>query len=54
MSRGIPEVEARRLVVRGFFADVINAIGVIFVALTVIAASLYVVARQREQARAAG
>ena len=29
-------------------------IGVIFVALTVIAASLYVVARQREQARAAG
>ena len=28
MSRGIPEVEARRLVVRGFFADVINAIGV--------------------------
>jgi len=28
MSRGIPEIEARRLVVRGFFADVINAIGV--------------------------
>jgi Fe-S cluster assembly protein SufD len=28
MARGIPEVEARRLVVRGFFADVINAIGV--------------------------
>jgi len=28
MARGIPEVEARRLVVRGFFADVISAIGV--------------------------
>ena len=28
MARGIPEVEARRLVVRGFFADVINALGV--------------------------
>jgi Fe-S cluster assembly protein SufD len=28
MARGIPEVEARRLVVRGFFADVIKAIGV--------------------------
>jgi Fe-S cluster assembly protein SufD len=28
MARGIPEVEARRLVVRGFFADVIRAIGV--------------------------
>ncbi len=27
-SRGIPEDEARRLVVRGFFADVINRIGV--------------------------
>ena len=27
-SRGIPESEARRLVVRGFFADVINRIGV--------------------------
>jgi Fe-S cluster assembly protein SufD len=27
-SRGIPEDEARRLVVRGFFADVINKIGV--------------------------
>jgi Fe-S cluster assembly protein SufD len=26
-SRGIPESEARRLVVRGFFADVINRIG---------------------------
>ena len=28
MSRGIPEEEARRLVVRGFFAEVINRIGV--------------------------
>jgi Fe-S cluster assembly protein SufD len=28
MARGIPEVEARRLVVRGFFADVINSLGV--------------------------
>jgi Fe-S cluster assembly protein SufD len=28
MSRGIPEIEARRLVVRGFFADVINSLGV--------------------------
>ncbi len=27
-SRGIPEEEARRLVVRGFFADVINRIGI--------------------------
>jgi Fe-S cluster assembly protein SufD len=27
-SRGIPENEARRLVVRGFFADVINQIGI--------------------------
>jgi Fe-S cluster assembly protein SufD len=27
-SRGIPEIEARRLVVRGFFADVIQRIGV--------------------------
>jgi len=27
MARGIPEIEARRLVVRGFFADVIKAIG---------------------------
>jgi Fe-S cluster assembly protein SufD len=27
-SRGIPETEARRLVVRGFFADVINQIGI--------------------------
>jgi Fe-S cluster assembly protein SufD len=27
-SRGIPEDEARRLVVRGFFADVVNRIGV--------------------------
>jgi Fe-S cluster assembly protein SufD len=27
-ARGIPEIEARRLVVRGFFADVINRIGV--------------------------
>ncbi|WP_265446631.1 Fe-S cluster assembly protein SufD [Flexivirga meconopsidis] len=27
-ARGIPEVQARRLVVRGFFADVINKIGV--------------------------
>jgi Fe-S cluster assembly protein SufD len=27
-SRGIPEDEARRLVVRGFFADVINQIGI--------------------------
>ncbi|MGH3327412.1 MAG: Fe-S cluster assembly protein SufD, partial [Streptomycetales bacterium] len=27
MSRGLPEDEARRLVVRGFFADVINRIG---------------------------
>jgi Fe-S cluster assembly protein SufD len=26
-SRGIPEAEARRLVVRGFFADVIARIG---------------------------
>jgi Fe-S cluster assembly protein SufD len=28
MARGIPEVDARRLVVRGFFADVINSLGV--------------------------
>ena len=28
MARGIPEVEARRLVVRGFFADVIKQLGV--------------------------
>ena len=28
MARGIPEIEARRLVVRGFFADVINQLGV--------------------------
>jgi Fe-S cluster assembly protein SufD len=27
-SRGIPEVEARRLVVRGFFVDLVHAIGV--------------------------
>ena len=27
-ARGIPEAEARRLVVRGFFADIINKIGV--------------------------
>ena len=27
-SRGIPEDEARRLVVRGFFADVIDKIGI--------------------------
>ena len=27
-ARGIPEVEARRLVVRGFFAEVINQIGI--------------------------
>ena len=28
MSRGVPEHEARRLVVRGFFAELINQIGV--------------------------
>ena len=28
MSRGIPEVDARRLVVRGFFAELIEEIGV--------------------------
>jgi Fe-S cluster assembly protein SufD len=28
MARGIPEIEARRLVVRGFFADVIKQLGV--------------------------
>src|SRR5690606_30651105 len=28
MARGIPEREARRLVVRGFFASIINRIGV--------------------------
>ena len=28
MSRGVPEQEARRLVVRGFFAELINQIGV--------------------------
>ena len=28
MSRGVPEAEARRLVVRGFFAELINQIGV--------------------------
>ena len=28
MSRGISEHEARRLVVRGFFAELINQIGV--------------------------
>jgi Fe-S cluster assembly protein SufD len=28
MSRGIPEPEARRLVVRGFFAELIEQIGV--------------------------
>ncbi len=28
MARGIPEDEARRLVVRGFFADVVDQIGV--------------------------
>lgn len=28
MSRGIPEIEARRLVVRGFFAEVLNTIGI--------------------------
>ncbi len=28
MARGIPEVEARRLVVRGFFASVVARIGV--------------------------
>ena len=27
-ARGIPEDEARRLVVRGFFADIVNKIGV--------------------------
>ena len=27
-SRGIPEEEARRLVVRGFFADVVERIGI--------------------------
>jgi Fe-S cluster assembly protein SufD len=27
-ARGIPEIEARRLVVRGFFADVVAQIGV--------------------------
>jgi Fe-S cluster assembly protein SufD len=27
-ARGIPEVQARRLVVRGFFADLVNQIGV--------------------------
>ncbi len=28
MARGIPEVDARRLVVRGFFAELIDEIGV--------------------------
>lgn len=28
MSRGVPELEARRLVVRGFFAEVLNKVGV--------------------------
>jgi Fe-S cluster assembly protein SufD len=28
MARGIPEVDARRLVVRGFFAELIEQIGV--------------------------
>jgi Fe-S cluster assembly protein SufD len=28
MARGIPEAEARRLVVRGFFADIVERMGV--------------------------
>jgi Fe-S cluster assembly protein SufD len=38
MSRGVPEGVARRLVVRGFFADVINRIGVPEVEATLLAA----------------
>jgi Fe-S cluster assembly protein SufD len=38
MSRGVPETVARRLVVRGFFADAINRIGVAEVAEPLIAA----------------
>jgi Fe-S cluster assembly protein SufD len=38
MSRGVPESVARRLVVRGFFADVINRIGVPEVEATLLAA----------------
>ena len=34
MSRGVPEAEARRLVVRGFFAELINQIGVPEVSIT--------------------
>jgi Fe-S cluster assembly protein SufD len=37
MSRGVPEAVARRLVVRGFFADAINRIGVAEVAERLIA-----------------
>ena len=38
MSRGVPEAVARRLVVRGFFADVIERIGVPEVAAALLAA----------------
>jgi Fe-S cluster assembly protein SufD len=38
MSRGVPEAVARRLVVRGFFADAINRIGVSEVAERLLAA----------------
>ncbi|MDE9364495.1 Fe-S cluster assembly protein SufD [Luteipulveratus sp. YIM 133132] len=38
MARGIPEIEARRLVVRGFFADVVGKIGVPEVVETVMRA----------------
>jgi Fe-S cluster assembly protein SufD len=38
MSRGVPEAVARRLVVRGFFADAINRIGVPEVAERLLAA----------------
>jgi Fe-S cluster assembly protein SufD len=38
MSRGVPEAVARRLVVRGFFADVINRIGVPEVEVKLLAA----------------
>jgi Fe-S cluster assembly protein SufD len=31
MSRGVPELEARRLVVNGFFAELRDRIGVSFV-----------------------
>ena len=50
-SRGVPEADARRLVVRGFFAELINQIGVPLVQERLMAAIEAELDRTMEAAR---